>query len=450
MGERLKPAEAMGRAAFLFGSGDLDEAERVCRSILRMDPRHFYAVHLLATLALRRGDAQECVRIATRALQIDPRHVEVLCNRGAALRMLNRLDEAIADYDRALAVAPDSAEALNNRGVALAALNRHDEALASYSRALEVKPDYGRARFNRGLSRLVLGDYESGWPDHEWRWTGSDTQMPRRTFAAPQWTGREDLHGKTILLHAEQGIGDSIMFSRYARLVRERGATVVLEVHPPLKALLSSMEGADQVLALGEPLPDVDFHIPLMSLPLAFGTRFETIPAPIAYLTAPPEHVERWRARLADRPGPRIGIAWSGSTTLKNDLNRSIPLAALAPLRRAAVTLVSLQKEIRDYDRPALAEGPSMLTFEDEIADFRDTAALASLMDLVISVDTSVAHLAGALGRPLWLLLPYSPDWRWRLGREDTPWYPQARIFRQPALADWASVITRLACEIPK
>jgi hypothetical protein len=187
-----------------------------------------------------------------------------------------------------------------------------------------------------------------------------------------------------------------------------------------------------------------------MSLPLAFGTRFETIPAPIPYLGAPPEHVERWRTRLGERPGPRIGIAWSGSTTLKNDLNRSIPLATLAPLRREAVTLVSLQKEIRDSDRPALAEGRPILTFEDEIADFRDTAALASLMDLVISVDTSVAHLAGALGRPLWLLLPLSPDWRWRLEREDTPWYPQARIFRQPALEDWASVIARVAAEIPK
>ncbi len=442
--------EAMREAAALFGAGRWKESQALCEQILAHDPRHFYALHLLSTLAARRNQWEECLRLASLALASDPNHVEVLCNRGAALRMLNRPEEAIADYDRAIAASPASAEALNNRGVALAAMNRHPEALASYERALASNPGYARARFNRALSRLVLGDFENGWIDHEARWAGSDTQGPRREFAQPLLNDPGEVCGKTILLHAEQGMGDVIQYARYVPLLHALGARVLLEVHPPLKGLLSSLAGVKRVLALGDPLPDFDLYLPIVSLPLVFGTHFDSIPRDVPYLHALPAYVERWRARLGERKRPLVGLAWSGSTTLRNDINRSIPLALLEPLRHAGCTLVALQKDIRDSDRAALEATPAILHFESELADFRDTAALASLMDVVVSVDTSVAHLAGALARPLWLLLPFSPDWRWLLDRSDTPWYPTARIFRQPRIGDWSSVIERVAAELQK
>lgn len=440
--------EAMRNAAALFAAGRWDESQAACERILQIDPRHFYALHLLAALAARRGRWEESLRLATRALEIDPNHVEALSNRGASLRMLNRPDEALADYDRAIAVAPDSAEALNNRGVALAALNRHDEALRNYDRALQLKPDYSRARFNRALSRLVLGDFERGWADHEWRWAGSDTQGPPRGFTQPQLGARDDVRGKTVLLHAEQGLGDVIQYARYVPLLHARGARVVLEVHPPLKGLMAGLAGVERVLAIGEALPPFDYYCPIVSLPMVFETRLATIPGGVPYLHALPDYMEKWRAQLGERKRPLVGLAWSGSTTLKNDRNRSIALARLDALRREDCTLVALQKDIRDYDRPALASSPPLLHFETQLADFRDTAALASLMDVVISVDTSIAHLAGALGKPLWLLLPFSPDWRWLLDRDDTPWYPTARIFRQPRLGDWDGVIALVASGI--
>jgi tetratricopeptide repeat protein/glycosyl transferase family 9 (putative heptosyltransferase) len=444
----MNPNDAMAKAAALFGAGRLDEAQALAESILRADPLHFYALHLAGAIALKRGELEACIAFTTRALEIDPPHVEALCNRGAALRRLNHIEAALADYDKALAIDPRSALALNNRGVALAALNRHDEAIASYTKAIELQPGYANAIFHRGLSRLVTGHFASGWDDLEARWSGAETRDAPRTFAQPQWTGREDLRGKTLLAHAEQGLGDTIQFCRYASLLYHRGARIVLEAQAPLVELLATLRGVDRVVARGAALPSFDFHCPLMSLPRAFGTGIDSIPASSAYLKAPDEHVERWRARLGERSGPRIGLAWSGSPTLVNDRNRTIALAQLAPLRELGATPVSLQKEIRDADRRALQEGAPMLHFGAELTDFRDTAALISLMDVVISVDTAVAHLAGAMGKPAWILLPFSPDWRWLLGREDSPWYPSARLFRQPRIGDWDTVIERLPKEL--
>jgi hypothetical protein len=436
---------AMEGAARLYAAGDLEGAGAACRAILRSDARYFFALHLLATIAAREERWEECLRHATDALALDPRHVEVLCNRGAALRMLGRPAEALGDYDRALSLAPGKAEIVNNRGVALAALNRHAEAIECYGAALAVAPDYARAGFNRSLSRLVSGDFEGGWADHENRWRGGDRPMQPTASNAPRWTGREEIRGKTILVGAEQGLGDILMCSRYVRLLRERGARVVLEAHAPLKALLQGMEGVDQVIAVGEALPPHDYQVPIMSLPLAFGTRVDTIPRDVPYVSAPPGHVERWRSALEAARRPLVGLAWSGGITLRNDRNRSIPLAQLQALRDAEASFVSLQKDIRVPDRPQLATGRAMLHFEAELADFRDTAALVSLMDVVVSVDTSVAHLAGAMAKPTWILLPFSPDWRWLLGRDDSPWYPTARLFRQPQPGDWDTPIRRLA-----
>jgi hypothetical protein len=437
--------QAMERAAQLFQAGRWDEAEALCHEIQRSEGgRHFYAWHLLSVIALHRGQHEAAADLATRALALDPRHVDVLCNRGAALRSLGRYEEALADYDAALAIAPTHGAAHNNRGVALAALNLHDDARAAYDQALAINPRDDRARFNRALAELVRGDLAAGFADFESRWTGSDTQAGPRPMQAPQWTGREPLAGKTILLHAEQGLGDSIQFARFVPQVAERGATVILEAHGGLGPLLQPLKGVTRVIVRGEALPPHDFHCPLMSLALAFGTTLDTIPDAVPYLDAPQEHLERWRSRLGERTRPRVGLAWSGSTTLKNDRNRSIALGHLAPLRELPFDFYSLQKEVRPGDMAALASGPPIASFGDELADFRDTAALVQAMDLVISVDTAVAHLAGALAKPVWVLLPWSPDWRWLLGRSDSPWYPTARLWRQARAGDWPGVIQRV------
>ena len=436
----------MDQAVALFQAGRLEEAAAKCHEIERDEGgRHFYAWHLLSVIAAHRGQHEASAEMATRALALDPRHVDVLCNRGAALRNLGRHEEALADYERALAVSPMHAAAHNNRGVALAALNRFEEAEASYDRALAINAKDDRARFNRALARLVRGDLPRGLADFESRWMGSDTQAGPRAFAVPQWTGREPLAGRTILLHAEQGLGDAIQFARYVPRVAQKGATVLLEVHGALAPLLAQLPGVARTIARGDALPPFDLHCPLMSLALAFGTTLESIPREVPYLHAPPEHVERWSARLGERKRPRVGLAWSGSTTLRNDRNRSIALADFDRLRALPFEFYSLQKEVRPGDAVALASGPAIAHFGDELADFRDTAALVSLMDLVVSVDTAVAHLAGALSRPVWLLVPWSPDWRWLLGRDDSPWYPTMRLWRQARPGDWAEVLGRAA-----
>jgi tetratricopeptide (TPR) repeat protein len=433
--------EAMGRAVALFQAGRLDESEALCLEIERRENgNHFYGWHLLSVIAAQRGQHARSAEMATRALALEPRNAEVLSNRGAALRNLDRPLDALADYDRAIAAAPAHAPAHTNRGVALAALNRFAEAREAYDRALALAPADARALFNRALARLVQGDLAGGFRDHEARWTGSDTQRGARELGAAQWAG-EDIAGRTILLHAEQGLGDAIQFARYVPIVAARGASVLLEVHAALVPLLAGLEGAARTIERGAALPRFDVQCPLMSLPLAFGTTLESIPSAVPYLRAPPGHVDRWRARLGTAARPRVGLAWSGSLTLKNDRNRSIALERFARIRELDLDFVALQKDVREGDRTALGSGPPLATFAEALADFRDTAALVDLVDLVVTVDTSIAHLAGAMAKPVWLLLPFSPDWRWLLGRADSPWYPTMRLWRQPQPGDWDAVL---------
>jgi len=273
----------------------------------------------------------------------------------------------------------------------------------------------------------------------------------RRSFRQPLWLGAQSARDRTILLHAEQGLGDTIQFSRYVQPLARAGATVVLEVAPALKELLSQIDGAARVLARGEGLPPFDLHCPLASLPLAFKTEPQTIPAEIPYLAAAPERTEKWRARIEPLPRPRIALAWAGSAAHANDRNRSIALARLEPLWSAeGPSLISVQRDLRDADRGVLARASRILDLGSELSDFSDTAVVLSFADLVISVDTAVAHLAGAMGRPVWILLPFSSDWRWMLRRDDTPWYPTARLFRQPSIGDWESVIARVRAGLPR
>jgi hypothetical protein len=395
------------------------------------------------------GRPAEALASYDRALAVRPGYAEALYNRGIVLRGLKGPAEALASFDRALAIDPNHVDALNNRGMVLRDLNRPLEALASYDRALSVDPGYAEVHSNRSCLRLLLGDFERGWEEFEWRWRVPDFAPWRRDFAQPLWRGDTSLAGKTILLHAEQGFGDAIQFVRYVPLVAAAGATVVLEVPPPLKALLSELAAAALVVGRGEELPAFDCHCPLLSLPLAFKTRLETIPATVPYVSPAQDRVLKWQPLLPPRGPRRVGIAWAGNASFKGDQTRSIGLARLSPLLAVAGTqLVSLQKDLRDGDRDILRSNPQIIHLGDAINDFADTAAVMSELDLVISSDTSVAHLAGALGKPVWVLLQYVADWRWLRDRGDNPWYPTARLFRQPRIDDWESVVRQVEHEL--
>ena len=378
-------------------------------------------------------------------LALRPDYVEALVNRGTALHALNRFEEALATYDHALTLRPDYVEALVNRGIILHKLKRLEEALASYDRALALRPDYVEAHYNEGMSRMLAGDLQRGWPKLEWGWIAARQRYVKRNFSQPQWRGSNEIAGKTVLLHAEQGFGDMIQFCRYVPRVAERGARVIFEVYEPLRELMSTLPGVAQIVSKGQPLPDFDMHCPMMSLPLALGAESAAILSQTPYLRASPQAVMDWNGRLGPRHRPRIGLAWSGLPAHDNDHNRSMRLSAfLPPLAGFNATYVSLQREVRDVDAPMLQGRSDVLHFGDELKTYADTAALIANLDLVISVDTSVAHLAGALAKPVWILLPFIPDWRWLLDRDDSPWYPTARLFRQDETRGWDSVMARV------
>ena len=324
--------------------------------------------------ALKRAD--EALASYDRALAIEPDFVEALNNRGNALQKLGRHDDALACYERALAINPAHAEVLYNRGTVLASLGRHQEALASCGRAIAVNPTYANAHWNEALLRLRLGDYAGGWDKYEWRWKRGEGAKKLRKFAQPLWLGQQPVAGKTILLHAEQGLGDTIQFARYATMLAKRDARVILEVQPPLKSLLSQIGGGVQIIGHGEEIPSFDLHCPLLSLPLAFRTELTTIPADVPYLAAPSDRIEHWNGRLPPRRGLRVGIVWSGSATHADDRNRSIALARLLPIFDAPdIQFVSLQKELRDADAQILAGDPRVANLGPHLGDYSDTAA---------------------------------------------------------------------------
>jgi tetratricopeptide (TPR) repeat protein len=438
----------MGIALDHHRAGRLLEAETICRQVMQVDPDHPDALHMLGVIAHQARMNELAVELIGKAVRHRPSNPDFLHNLGSAYRELRQLDEALACYDKALAIRPGFIETLNNRGNVLQDLKRYPEALASYEKAVTINPNYAVAHLNIGTCRLLTGDFVRGLPEYEWRWQSEFLLSGRRDFSQPLWLGKESIAGKTILLHAEQGLGDAIQFARYVQAVAREGAKAILEIQPSLKALLSGVAGVHQVVSRGEPLPDFDFHCPLLSLPLAFGTRPETIPATIPYLHASAAKVRRWEERLGRGNVLNVGIAWSGRPEHPNDRNRSMALSKFAALENPDIRLVSLQKEVHPADAKVLEANGGIRHFGPELEDFSDTAALVSLMDLVISVDTSVAHLAGALGKPVWILLPSAPDWRWLTDREDSAWYPTVRLFRQPAPGDWESVIGRVKYEL--
>jgi tetratricopeptide (TPR) repeat protein len=440
-------------AALNNRAADLNELERYDEALassgraLAIAPDFADAHCNRGIVLLKLERAPEALASFDKAISIDPAHARAHSNRGAALQALERFEDAIASCDRAIALRRDYAGAFHNRALALIELGRHDEALAAFHQVLAADPGHSAARWHEALLRLLRGKYAAGWDGYEWRFKHKEIGLRPRNFSVPQWHG-EPVAGRTILLHAEQGFGDTIQFARYTPMVAARGARVVLEVQPALVSLIASLPGTATIIARGDLLPAFDVHCPMPSLPLAFATRLETIPVQTSYLEAPANRIAQWRLRLT--PGaPRVGLVWSGNPRHKNDRSRSLPFDTLAPLIGVAgIDFVSLQKEPRPADAEALARYGNVLDLGPELQDFGDTAAVISLLDLVITVDTSIAHLAGALGKPVWIMLPTRVDWRWLLDREDSPWYPTARLFRQRAAGDWAGVIARVRQEL--
>jgi tetratricopeptide (TPR) repeat protein len=444
-------ADAMSNLGLaLHATGRWEEAIASYRNALQLAPDHPEILYNLANTYLELGRIDDALAHFNAVLAKNPDHVGARVNRGNTLLRFNRPIEAIASYDAALARMPGHPQILTNRGHALRRLDRPVEALAGFEAAIAAKSDFAEAHFEAAMARLSLGDFAAGWKAYEWRWRTGAFAAQRRQFRAPLWLGDASVAGKTILLHAEQGFGDAIQFIRYAPLLASQGAKVVCEVQPELLPLLAQLENTQDitVIAKGAPLPAFDLHCPLLSLPLAFGTQLETIPAAVPYLAVPAERLAQWRERLPPG-GPRVGFVWSGQPSHKNDANRSIPLKRLAGLfENFPVRCFSLQSQMRDADSEVLKGLPNLVRLGDSFRDFADTAAVIALLDVVVSVDTAVAHLAGAMGKPVVILLPYAADFRWLRGRDDSPWYPQAKLLRQPEFGDWDSVIGRLRDEL--
>jgi tetratricopeptide (TPR) repeat protein len=441
-------ADAMSNLGLaLHATGRFDEAVASYRNALRLAPDHPEILYNLGNACLELGRIDEAFASYDAVLAHVPGHAGALVNRGNTLLRFNEPVEAIASYDKALAAMPGHPQILTNRGHALRRLDRPTEALRDFEAAVSAAPEFPEAHFEAAMTRLTLGDFDAGWKAYEWRWKTGAFARHRPQPRAPLWLGQQPISGRTILLHAEQGFGDTIQFIRYAPLLAGQGAKVICEVQPELRPLLSQLEGVT-IIAAGEPRPAFDLHCPLLSLPLAFKTQPETIPAATPYLAASVDRVAYWRDRLP-HAGLRAGFVWSGQPSHKNDLNRSIALARFAALFEGSpVSCFSLQSDLRAVDAEVLRDLPNLVHLGDDLRDFADTAAIVSLLDVVISVDTAVAHLAGTLGKPVMILLPYAADFRWMRNRADSPWYPTAKLFRQPAFGDWDSVIGRVCDEI--
>jgi tetratricopeptide (TPR) repeat protein len=478
---QLKPADAQdwkNLANVLSESQRADEAVVAWRHALQLDPHDAEAVERCGTLLLDLERFEDALACFDRCDELRSSRASVLEKRAHALHRLGRPDEALAEHRRAYALDPDNPNICNNIGASLQSQRQHDDALVWFDLAIALKPGFAMALLNKALSltqlgridaalaalndakaidpdnaeiawnlsllQLMTGDFEVGWGGREVRWNGSMRSASYPAFSQPIWRGDIDIAGKTVLVAEDEGLGDTIQFARYLPMLAARDARVILLVRDALHPLLSGLSGLSQCLPKSAgSLPQFDLHCPICSLPMAFGTRLDTIPSVIPYLPAPsPSRVQAWKERLASRTSGRlrVGLVWSGNPQHGNDHNRSIPLQTLSRLLTADADVVSLQKDLRPGDA-TLLEQAGIVDLTVHLTDFAETAALLACLDLVITVDTSVAHLAGALGRPTWVLLPHVPDYRWLLERDDSPWYPTMRLFRQDERRDWEAVI---------
>jgi tetratricopeptide (TPR) repeat protein len=427
--------------------GMLERAEESFKRCLSLNKDFAPAYSNLGEVYRERNELERAAEQYRKALAIEPENPAPLNNLGIATHDMGDPYAAIELYRKALSYRPNYSDALNNLGTSLLDLRRVDEAMTTFRQAIALDPNHPDAHSNLSYGLILNGEYEEGWEEYEWRWRCPKFPSPRRNFPQPLWNG-EDLNGKRVLVYAEQGLGDAIQFVRYVPLMAQRGAKVVVECQPPLVTLFRTVEGIGELIPQGRVLPQVDYQIPMLSLPRAFKTRVDTVPANIPYVHPDETHVEQWQQRLGERDESlRVALVWAGTPTHLNDRHRSIPLAKLAPLSRVAnVKWCSLQFGPRA--REARPPGLELIDVASEIRDFADSAALLSAVDLLITVDTSPAHLAGALGRPVWMLSPFNGDWRWGVEGETTPWYPTMRIFRQEKFGVWENVIERLATEL--
>ena len=436
------------RGLALLALGDFEEALASFDRALAICPdypdAHYGRSHGLHEL-LRFAEA---VRGLDKALALRPRYAEALHRRAMALQELFRFEAALADCDAALAICPDFVEAHINRGLALKELRRFPDAFASFRKAEDYAPDNADAHWQEAMLRLLTGDLIHGFAKYEWRQRRHG--YPAADFAGrPQWDGLASLYDRTILLHGDGRLSDTIQFCRYAPLIAARGARVILQVAPPLRTLLKSLGGVAQVLSDGETAADFDLHCPFASLPFAFGTKLETIPSGTPYLRPPTDALLAWETRLGTKTRPRVGIAWAGDPRHDNDHRRSLELRTLTPLLDLGAAFVRLQKSLPARDEAVFASrGGDIIDGTDLLNDLCDTAALIARLDLVIAVDTSVAHLAAAMAKPVWLMLPFTPDGRWLLGRNTSTWYPTARLYRQATPGDWNDVVRRVAVDL--
>jgi tetratricopeptide (TPR) repeat protein len=453
----LAPGDVLAqfnRATVLHRLQRLDDSAQAFEQILALQPRHADAHFNLGIVRKSQGQNRAARTALDAAVALRPDHADSWLSRGHLFQDLAAYAEALESYDRALALRPHDAGALLTRGDCLHRLGRHADAAESFARGLAIAPDHvdaANAHMAKAICHLLLGELELGFAEFEWRWGDPKIHPPHRFGVDRLWLGHADISGSTVLVHTEQGYGDILQFCRYAPLLAQRGANVILEVPLALQDLLRSLPGVGAVRIPERTLPAFDWHVPFLTLPLAMRTRLDTIPAALPYLSAPDSAVAQWRVRLGAAHRPRIGIAWSGNPRHGNDANRSLALAQLESLLRGEDAVpadwVSLQKDVREADRPSF-DRIGLQDWGPQFANFGDTAALIGAVDLVVSVDTSIAHLAGALGKRVWILLPHVPDWRWMLGRPDSPWYPGARLFRQQTAGQWEPTLERLRAEL--
>jgi tetratricopeptide (TPR) repeat protein len=444
-----------GDAAFkaghiLHGMAQFEEALVFLNRSAELQPDHAPTLQVRAVVLKSLNRIDDAIADNRQAIGLDPGNADLCVNLGNTLQALERHEEALSWYDRALQIRPDGASA-TNRAMSLTALARFGEAMAAYRQSLALDPNQPRAVWNLSLLQLLIGDFEAGWRGREARRNIPDLMAGYPITDRPMWLGEEPIAGKTIIVCQTEGLGDGIHFVRYVPMLAERGARVILVVDAQLHPLLRRLTGVSECLMKSPQtvVPPFDFHVAIDSLPLAFGTRLDSIPAAKSYLPPPDaERIKAWEGRLGRRTRLRVGLVWSGNPHFGNDRNRSMPLRTLFPLLDVDADFVSLQKNPRGEDAEALRERPEIVDYTADLSDFAETAALVWCLDLVISVDTSVVHLAAAMGRPVWLLVPFVPDWRWLLGRNDSPWYPTLRIFRQGETREYRSVIERVRVEL--
>jgi tetratricopeptide (TPR) repeat protein len=430
-----------------FEAGAFEAALASADAAIALLPAFAPALNNRGNALLRLGRPAEALTALEAAAALTPDDAVVWLNLANVQRDLGRPEAALANLEKALALDPGLAAAHTNLANVLQDLGRREEALARYARALALDPASVDAHWNRSLLNLLIGNFEAGWREYEWRWRRDAPETRPRAFAAPPWLGEAPLAGRSVLLHCEQGMGDCIQFIRFAPRVAALGGRVVVEAFAPLADLFRSVDGVDQVVTRGTALPATDLQCPLMSLPLALGAFAPPADQAFPYLKAPASRRAAWRERLGPASRPRVGLVASGSPIHRADHLRSLALERLLAAAPEGLELHLLQKEVSAAERAA-GETRGVAVWADQLTDFADTAALCALMDLVVSVDTGVAHLAGALARPVRILVPFDPDWRWGVAGQASAWYPTARLLRQAVRGDWSAPLAALAAEL--